>query len=322
MIVAPIESNPVLEVASVGSVFPSGHQVELAHGDHRVTVVEVGGGLREYAVRDRPVLDGYGVNEMCHDGRGQVLAPWPNRLAGGRYNFAGSEQQTPLSEPDRGNAIHGLVRWMAWRIVDQSDDRAAIATVVRPQPGYPYGLMLRVEYFLGDAGLRVSTLATNIGDEPLPFGLGFHPYLAVAAGTVDDALLTVPADSLLESDDRGIPTGVTTAVEGTSFDLRAGSPVADRQLDHCFTGLKHDDDGLARATLATGDGSASVTLWADSAFGYFMVFTGDTLAPERRRRSVAVEPMTCPPDAFNSGADLVVLEPESSVTAEWGISPR
>jgi aldose 1-epimerase len=300
---------------------PSGHQVELIHADQRATVVEVGGGLREYSVEGRAVLDGYGLDEMCHDGRGQVLAPWPNRLAGGRYRFAGSEQQTPLSEPERGNAIHGLVRWTTWQVVDRSAHRVKMGTVLRPQPGYPFTLLLSIEYSLGDGGLRVSASATNLGDAPLPFGLGFHPYLAVAPGTVDDACVTVPAERILEADDRGIPTGASTAVGGTSFDLRAGDPLGDRQLDHCFTGLRRDDDGLARATVVAVDGSARLTLWADGAFGYLMVFTGDTLAPQHRRRAVAIEPMTCPPDAFNSETDLAVLDPESSLTAEWGISP-
>ncbi|HEX8769583.1 MAG TPA: aldose 1-epimerase family protein, partial [Acidimicrobiales bacterium] len=277
--------------------------------------------MREYVVGDHAVLDGYRLDEMCHDGRGQVLAPWPNRLAGGHYEFAGTVHQTPLSEPDRGNAIHGLVRWSPWQVIDRSAARVTMGTVLRPQPGYPFSLMLRIEYSLGADGLRVSTSATNVGDAPLPFGLGFHPYLAVGSGTVDSAHLTVPAETVLETDDRGIPTGSSSAVDGTDFDLRRGPPVAHRQFDHCFTGLARDDDGLARATLAAADGSSRLTLWADAAFGYLMVFTGDTLAPQRRRRAVAIEPMTCPPDAFNSGADLIVLEPESSVAAEWGISP-
>jgi aldose 1-epimerase len=300
---------------------PSGHQVELAHGDQRVTVVEVGGGLREYTVGGRKVLDGYGIDEMGHDGRGQVLAPWPNRLAGGRYPFAGAEHQTPLSEPGRGNAIHGLVRWTAWQAVERADDRVTMDTVLRPQPGYPFALMLSVEYSLSARGLRVSTSATNIGDGPLPFGLGFHPYLTVGSAMVDGDVLSVPADRVLEVDERGIPTGVERRVDGTAFDLRAGAPLGDRQLDHCFGGLRRDDDGLARATLAAPDGTATRTLWCDAGFRYLMVFTGDTLAPHRRRRGVAIEPMTCPPDAFNSGTDLVVLDPDSTATAEWGITP-
>ncbi len=300
---------------------PSGHQVVLSHGDQRVTVVEVGGGLREYSVGDRQVLDGYGEGAMCHDGRGQVLAPWPNRLAGGRYPFAGADQQTPLSEPERGTAIHGLVRWTAWRVVERSVEGVRMGTVLRPQPGYPFTLMLTVDYSLGDDGLRVSTAATNIGDGPLPFGLGFHPYLTLGSRSIDDALLTVPADEVLETDDRGIPTGVTAPVDGTAFDLRAGPVIGDRQLDHCLTGLKRDPDGVARATLGSPNAATSLTLWADSSFGYLMVFTGDILPAERRRRGVAIEPITCPPDAFNSQVGVVVLEPESTTTAEWGISP-
>jgi aldose 1-epimerase len=301
---------------------PSGHQVELAHGDQRATVVEVGGGLREYTVGDRAVLDGYRLDEMCHDGRGQVLAPWPNRLAGGRYQFAGAQNQTPLSEPDRGNAIHGLVRWTPWQVVDRTPAQVTMGTMLRPQPGYPFSLMLSIDYSLSDDGLRVATAASNVGDAPSPFGIGFHPYLMLEEGTVDSARLTVPAETVLQTDDRGIPTGSSSTVSGTEFDLRAGAPVGPRQFDHCFTDLARDDDGLARTTLVGADRSTRLILWADAAFGYLMVFTGDTLPPERRRRAVAIEPMTCAPDAFNSGTDVIVLQPESSVIAEWGISPR
>ena len=65
-----------------------------------------------------------------------------------------------------------------------------------------------------------------------------------------------------------------------------------------------------------------VTLWADALWSHVMVFTGDTLAPERRRRGLAVEPMTCAPDAFNTGEGLRVLAPGESVTCSWGVTLR
>ena len=94
---------------------PTGEQYEIAHDDQRVVVVEVGGGLRSYTVGERRILDGYGAGEMATAGRGQVLAPWPNRLQDGTYEFEGRRHQLPLSEPEHANAIHGLVRWAAWQ---------------------------------------------------------------------------------------------------------------------------------------------------------------------------------------------------------------
>ena len=86
------------------------------------------------------------------------------------------------------------------------------------------------------------------------------------------------------------------------------------QLDHCFTDLSRDDDGRGRIELG-----GRATLWVDESYPYVMVFTGDAL-PDVARLSVAVEPMTCAPNAFRSREGLRVLEPGESMTATWGIA--
>jgi len=292
---------------------PSGEQVELAHGDQRVVVVEVGGGLREYTAGRRAVLDGYGEDELCSSGRGQLLIPWPNRIADGRYEFDGRAEQLPLDEPDRGNAIHGLVRWETWKVAERHPDRVVMAHLLHPRPGYPFTLALRVEYALAGDGLTVRTEATNVGAEACPYGAGAHPYLAVADGSVDELTLTVPSGSVLESDDRGLPVSARP-VEGTDFDFRSPKQVGGLRLDHCFTDLSREEDGRARVRLGNG-----TSLWADRSFDYLMVFTGDGL-PDVDRQSLAVEPMTCPPNAFRSGEGLARLEPGETHTATWGLS--
>ena len=168
-----------------------------------------------------------------------------------------------------------------------------------------------------EPGLTVTLTAVNAGTGPLPFGAGFHPYLRAGTPTVDDVRLTVPADIWLPVDERAIPTGERRPVEG-DLDLRGGRPVGAAVLDHCFTGLLRDPDGRARVVLKGP--SAATTLWMDEAFGHVMVYTGDTLAPDRRRRGLAVEPMTCAPDAFNSGDGLRVLHPGQELVARWGMS--
>ena len=107
-------------------IAPSGEQFELSFGDQRAVVVEVGGGLRSYAVGGRDVLDGYGADAMSTSGRGQLLMPWPNRVEDGSYEFDGTRQQLPLTEPERGNAIHGLVRWASWSAAGREPDRVAL----------------------------------------------------------------------------------------------------------------------------------------------------------------------------------------------------
>ncbi len=295
---------------------PSGRQVLLRHGPWAATVVEVGGGLRILARAGVALVDGYAAEEMAGGGRGQPLIPWPNRLAGGAYSFGGRSLQAPISEPSAGNAIHGLVRWANWRVAASEPSSCTMALRLHPQPAYPFTLDLRLDYALDDEGLTVTLTAVNAGSDALPFGAGFHPYLTVGTPAVDDARLTLPAGLWLPTDGRSIPTGGARPVEA-ALDFRAGRPIGGTVLDHCFTGLTRDADGRARVRLEGP--SATATLWMDEAFGHVMVFTGDTLATDRRRRGLAVEPMTCAPDAFNSGDGLRVLAPRQELVARWGV---
>src|SRR5262245_37315102 len=293
-------------------ISPSGEQVELALGDQRAIVVGLGGGLRSYDAGGRAVLDGYGADEMCSSGRGQLLAPWPNRVEDGSYEFEGSTYQLALDEPERRNAIHGLVRWSEWTVADREAGHVTLEHRLYPTPGYPFTLDLAVEYSLGEDGLRVRVEATNAGPEACPYGVGFHPYLSAVEGLVDGLELRVPAETALLSDERALPVG-REPVAGTERDFREAKAIGPVRLDHCFTDLGRDDDGRVRVEL--GD---RATLWADESFPYLMVFSGDPL-PDVARRSLAVEPMTCPPNAFRSGEGLVRLEPGQSHSGSWGL---
>jgi aldose 1-epimerase len=298
---------------------PSGEQVEIAHGDQRAVVVEVGGGLREYTLDGRKLLDGYGADEMSSSGRGQVLIPWPNRIQDGRYSFDGQDYQLPLDDVEEQDAIHGLVRWASWTAGDREENRVVMEHMLHPQPGYPFSLGLSVEYLLSEDGLLVRTTATNRGPRPCPYGSGNHPYLASAEPSVDSLSLRVPARTLLRSDERGIPIG-SLPVEGTDYDFRRPHKIGATVLDHAFTDLERGEDGRARVELRHPDRDEAVTLWVDETYPYLMVFTGDPL-PDVSRRSLAVEPMTCPPNAFRSGKDLIRLEPGQSFSSSWGIDP-
>lgn len=260
------------------------------------------------------MLDGYELDEMADGGRGQLLVPWPNRIRDGRYSWGGTDYQLALTEPARHNASHGLVRWANWTVAARDADRVVMELILHPQPGYPFTLGLSVEYRLGPGGLSVATTATNVGDGPCPYGAGAHPYLTVGTESIDDALLEVPAEVRLESDDRGIPTG-SAPVDGTQYDFRQARRIGDLVLDTAYTGLSGNE-----VVLATADGRRRVTLWWDGSCRWVMVFTGDTLRPDRRRQGLAVEPMTCAPNAFVSGDGRRVLEPEESWTTTWGVS--
>lgn len=280
----------------------------------------MGAALREYTVRGFPVIDGFAGDQMATGGRGQPLIPWPNRLAGGRYEFGGQELQLPLSEPGQNNAIHGLVRWNAWETAEASATEVRLGHVLWPQPGYPFTLALELGYELSGHGLRVTMTAENAGKGRAPYGAGQHPYVRAERGRVDGSVLLVPAESWLEMDARQIPTGRVRGVAGTEYDFRRPRPIGAARLDVAFVRLARDTGGLARISLATAGGSRRVTMWLDSAFDYVMAFTGDTLDEAERRRSIALEPMTCAPDAFRNRLGLVVLEPGQRVSASWGLT--
>jgi aldose 1-epimerase len=296
---------------------PSGEQFEIAFGDHRAIAVEVGGGLRTYSVDGKDIVDGYGVDEMATAGRGQVLIPWPNRLQDGQYEFESRRHQLPLTEPEHANAIHGLVRWSVWSVAARESDRVVMTHRLHPQPGYPFTLDLSIEYMLSANGLSVQTTATNVGRDRCPYGCGAHPYLNVGTGTVDATVLRAPAQTVLQADGRGIPTGATP-VAGTDYDFREPRAIAGTKLDHGFTDLQRGEDGLARVELTNPASGVALAVWVDESYPYLMLFTGDL--PEVERRALAVEPMTCAPNAFRTGESVIQLEPGHSFTSSWGIT--
>lgn len=301
------------------TILPSGRRFEIAAGEQRAVVVEVGGGVRAYAHGDRDVLDPYPEDALCDGARGTPLIPWPNRLEDGSYEFSGERFQVDLSEPEKNNAIHGLLRWCAWDAVEHKPDRVTMGIRLHPSPGYPHRLDVAVAYALDADGLIVTTTLSNAGEEPCPVGAGQHPYLSPGAGAVlDDCTLELRAGTRIVTDDeRQLPTG-RDAVEGTAYDYRSPRRLGAERIDSAFCDLERDAGGRAWARL-TGPDGATVALWADEAYPLIQLFTGDTLAPDRRRQGLACEPMTCPSNAFRSGDGLVRLEPGEKLVARWGV---
>jgi aldose 1-epimerase len=302
-------------------VAPSGDQFEITAGDYRAVVTESGGGLRVLEHRGRALVDGFDEGDLCPAARGQLLMPWPNRIGDGAYTFDGRDLQLALSEPDKRNASHGLVRWAAWSPEEHTATSISLGYRLMAQTGYPWTLDLHVLYDLSADGLTVTQTATNLGGRPAPYASGAHPYLSAGPGPVDGWELTLPAAARLLSDERQLPVG-SEDVAGTPYDFRVTRPVRDTVLDHAFGDLARDPDGVATAQVrdpATGLGAA---LWVDRHHPWLMVYTAD--APSAGARcALAVEPMTAPPDAFRSGDDLLTLAPSGEagdeVSVSWGI---
>ncbi len=300
---------------------PSGAQYEIRAGAQCVTIVEVGGGIRAYRIGERDVLQPYPLEAMCDGAHGAPLIPWPNRLGDGRYSFDGTDYQVALTEPDKHNAIHGFLHWRPWQPTRQSESQIVMAATLYPLEGYPFPLRLHIDYRLDNAGLSVTTTATNLGERACPYGCGQHPYLSPGSGLIDDCTLQLAAHTRIVTDpDRELPVS-TEDVTGTAFDFRTGRRIGDLRLDYAFTELDRDSDGHAWVSL-TGSDKRTAEVWVDEAYPIIELYTADTLQAPRRRRGLGAEPMTCPPNAFQTGRGVIRLEPGATARSAWGARLR
>ncbi|GAA3976140.1 aldose 1-epimerase family protein [Actinomadura viridis] len=295
----------------------SGAQYAIGAGPYRAVVTEAGAGLRELTHEGRPLVLSHGADEPVPAALGQLLIPWPNRVDRGRYAYGGRLHQLDLSEPKNDCAIHGLVRTSSWGAAEHGPDRVRLTHRLLGAPGYPYRLDLEADYSL-DAreGLTVRLSVLNTGTRTAPYGHGAHPYLTVDE-PIDDCTVTVTAGRWLPVDGRRIPTGPAEDVTGTPYDLRQGRGLGDQAIDIAFTGLRRDAAGRAWVRLSGGGRTAA--LWADESHPWLQVYTADHVPGDRRRRGLAAEPMTCPPNAFATGFDVIHLEPGVGWAASWGI---
>jgi aldose 1-epimerase len=296
---------------------PSGEHFTITSGAARAAVNEVGAGLRSFSVAGVDYTEPQPEGVRPPRGSGSLLAPWPNRVAGGRWTWRGTTQQLALTEPDAGNAIHGLLRYAFWRPVSREESTITLEAVAPPQNGWPQPVRVAVTYAVAEHGLTVTTTATNLGSDDVPFGLGFHPYLRVGDTPTDDCTLTLGARAALPLTDQ-LPGGPLAPLADDD-PLRTGARLKGVDLDSAFGEcVPADGDDLVRHRLVAPDGRG-VELWAEPVFRWVQVFTPPDMPGHGR--GVAVEPMTCPPDALNSGTDLAVLAPGGEWTARWGIRP-
>ncbi|MFI6299253.1 aldose 1-epimerase family protein [Nonomuraea sp. NPDC050790] len=296
----------------------SGAQFMLSAGDYTAVVTESGAGLRVLRLDGEDLVLTYGAHEVAPAAFGQLLIPWPNRIERGRYTWEGQELQLDLSEPAYDCAIHGLVRWLPWSLESQTPEAVVLTCGLLGSPGYPFRLALRVEYTLdAGAGLTVRVTALNDGEAAAPYAHGAHPYLTVGEH-IDGCTVQVPGARHLPVDAMMIPRGPAEPVDGTPYDLRAPRTLGDLRIDRAFTGLERDADGRAWVHL-TGT-SRATSLWSDRAHPWLEIYTADSVPIQERRTGLGVEPMTCPPNAFVSGTDVVALEPGDVFTGSWGIT--
>jgi aldose 1-epimerase len=291
-----------------------------AAGESTAIVTELAASLRRLVLDGVESVESHSAEVLPPMGSGLVLVPWPNRIADARWQLNEKKQQLDITEPATGNAIHGLLRNTAYRLTASSDSAITLAATVFPQHGYPFLLDTSVKYELGDDGLTVTHTLVNRGADAAPVAVGAHPYLRVGAVPVDELVLTVDAATQFEVDARSIPTA-EVSLDGSPFDLRGGRRVGDLAIDHGFGGVSLIA-GRSSHSLTAPDGSRT-ELWGDENFGFVQVFTPNNFPRESGPGyAVAIEPMTAPANAFNSGRGLRWLEPAESWNVSWGIRHR
>jgi len=296
----------------------SGRQLRIAAHGYEAVIASVGASLRVLRVDGRHLVVPFDADEVRPGYRGTTLAPWPNRIVDGRYTFDGVEHQLALTEPARGQALHGLLSWAEFSDRLVASDRVVLAAVIEPQTGYPFRVEVETEYRLDENGLQQTVTARNLGADAAPWGTGPHPYLVAGDGRVDDWTLALPASEVLTvTPDRLSPIAVEPVDSHPQWDFRTPHPIGDVFIDHAFTGLDRAD-GIAEVRLTSGDHGVALS-W-DARCPWVQIHTADNPGQDGIHRiGLAVEPMTCPPDAFNSSVDLVVIEPGAEHSAAWRI---
>ena len=300
---------------------PTGEQFHLrldgAHGTVEATITEVAAALRQLSVDGHALVQGFPRESTPPFGHGIVLAPWPNRVRDGRWNHQGAALQLDLTEVDRGNAIHGLLRNTPYRVVEKWDDSVTLGAAIVPQHGWPFHLWTTVQYALTGNGIRVTHTAINIGNHAAPIAFGTHPFLAVGEHPIEELTITARTVEHVIVDDRLNPEGLEPVV-GTRFDLSGGVAVKGAQFDDAWR-VEPDGDGIVRTVLSAPDGTET-ELWQGPEWEWLQVFITRIFPGESgQQTAIAVEPMTAPADALNSGIGLRWLQPGDSWSGSWGI---
>ena len=295
---------------------PTGIQYHLRRGPVAAQISQVGASLRHLAVGGVDIVPPYPLGMPAPSCAGVVLVPWPNRVRDGVWTHDGEPQHLAITEPARNNAIHGLLRFSPYDVAMRTETTLELTATVFPQLGYRFQLDTSVRFALTDTGVEVTHEVVNVGRDPAPVALGVHPFVTIGGVDPDDLVLAVSATEHFPVDDRMLP-GDPVPVAGTPHDLRAGRRLAELELDDAWGGVVRGDDGRARHTVTAPDGRRAV-LWAGPGFDYVQAFTTGSFPGQRR--ALAIEPMTAPADAFNSGRGLRWLEAGESWALDWGIA--
>ena len=237
---------------------------------------------------------------------GKILAPWPNRIRDGKYSFNKKDYQLPVNEVSKNNSLHGLVANCQWEVILQDQSKVILQHLLNQPDIYPGKLQLQVTYEIIENGIEITVLSENVGELSAPYGVSIHTYLVAGALVKNnELLLQLPSDQFLEVDAERLLPIKLQPVTGSNFDFISLKKISNLFIDHAF---KYSSDYPRSILLLNAEGQGAEVIF-DEQSKWIQIHTADRDLQADSRMAVAIEPMTCPPDAFNSGIDLIVLEP-------------
>ncbi len=277
-------------------------------------VPEHGACLLQVSLHGQNMLDGHTTAQEVEKnplGKGSLLFPFPNRLAGGRYEWLGQTYKFPLNdEQGRENALHGFGMDKPFKVEKVNLDQNFGEAVCRyDYPGdnaaYPFPFRLTCTYRLEESGMFSTTFAVeNTGPAAIPFGIGFHPYFRLSE-KVDEMIMALPPVEMIGVNEQMIPNGKRIEYKRYTEPTRIGTDI----LDNCFV---PQHPGRQEVSLKGPKGT--LRYWQDEHYPFIQLFTPPT------RLSLSIEPMSCNIDAFHNGEGVLVLEPGQGWSGRFGWS--
>jgi aldose 1-epimerase len=254
------------------------------------------------------------INDRAY--RNIPLFPVVNRLDAGRYKHNGKVYQLPVNETARNNNLHGFIYKLVPEVeIAEGKETSEAMLLYRYKgdlPGYPFAAEVRIHYVLDSTGkLDIGYSVLNQHSDSIPVGIGWHPYFGFGQ-SVDTLHMKLPEVRHVTVDERLLPLGKTEAFN----QFRKPTLFRDTQLDHCFVIQNGPDATSAETLLWSEQKRFGIKIWQQTgarALNFIQVCT----APDRQ--SVAIEPVSCSINAFNTGDGLVVLEPGGFFTAHMGV---
>lgn len=288
-------------------------EIQLFHIDKKLSISilpQLGGMLNTYALNGKNVIDGIslnksGIKQYLAAYHSAFLCPFPNRIADGKFQFEGKLHQLKCNETANNSALHGFIADKIFSIknIDTNEQEAIIVLLYIYKgdlAGFPYPFEVELEYKLELSGkLTCSSKISNTGKTSLPFGLGWHHYFTLGE-PINTLHLSFATKHQIEFNERLLPTGQNVDCE------QIKGLIQNKNYDDCFA--------LNDSKISLESSSHLLEIEVEpSIFPYLQVYTPP------HRKSIAIEPMTCIPDAFNNRIGLGVLEPNATSTQHFSL---